>query len=300
MNIGKLRHIVMVDRCGSVTEAARQLHVTQSAVTKSVADVEREIGYPLFDRLARGVATTLAGRAFVDRARRIISDMDQLIHDAHSERAGRDAVLRVVICPPSLEGLLNRALRSFIVANPACRVHLFASTIERGIRLLRQGDVDICLGARDRLEVVDDFDCLALPDLHATLYVRKDHPLAGQDRVAEAQIAAYPIIVPDLQGTYIEQIMALVGADASPMRRLHIIENFPMVAEIISATDTIGIVSAGYARTAAFARRFRTLPFPLDPAMPLAMATRAHWPDSRQITQFRAALQKYPLTGASS
>ncbi|MFA7432732.1 MAG: LysR family transcriptional regulator [Gemmobacter sp.] len=300
MNIGKLRHIVAVDRCGSISRAAKLMNVTQSAVTKSVADVEREIGYPLFDRLARGVATTLAGRTFVDRARRIVADMDQLIDDSRAQRHAREILLRVVICPASLEGLLNRALRSFIIANPTCRVHLLATTIERGIRLLSQGDVDICLGARDRLEAVDQFRCQPLPDLVATLFARKGHPLEGRETLDGDDLTAYPIAIPDLQGPYIERMMNTVAGQVSPMRRLHILENFPMLADIVSSTDTLGIVSVGYARADVFRRRFCTLPFDLGSSMPLAAATRAGWPETRQIALFHAALRKYPLTGTAA
>ena len=299
MNPNKLRHVVAVDRCGSISQAAAQLNITQSAVTKSVADVERELGYSLFDRLARGVAATLDGRVFIDRARRIIADMDQFVEDSRAKRLERELVLRVVICPASLEGLLNRALRSFIMANPKCRVHMLATTIERGIHLLRQGDVDICIGGQDRLEAINDFECQPLQPLSALLFARRGHPLEGRKRLVNADLADYPIIVPDLQGPYIERLTDFDRSDESMMRRLHIIENFPMVADIVSSTDTIGIVSIGYANTDAFRRRFCTLPFNLGPVMPLAIASRSAWPDTRQAMQFRSALRKYPLTGTS-
>lgn len=298
MNVVKLRQVVTVDRCGSVTRAAQMLHVTQSAVTKSVADIEREIGYPLFDRLARGVTTTEAGRLFIDRARRILADIEQLAEDTRQQRSTREMALRLAICPASLEGLLNRAVRSFITTSPACRVHLFAATIERGVEQLRQGDVDICLGPRDRLEAVAGFTCHPLPDLVAALFVRKDHPLARYETLTGAEIAGYPIIVPDLQGPYIERVLSLVkpGGVAS-MRQLHILESFPMVTEIVSTTDTIGIVSNGYSGTESFRQRFRALPYDLGAPMPLAAATRARWPATRQMTVFLSALDRHPLTG---
>lgn len=300
MNLAKLRHVVTVDRCGSISQAAKLLHVTQSAVTKNVADVEREIGYPLFDRLARGMATTLAGRTFIDRALRIIADMDQLIDESRAERQARETVLRVVICPASLQGLANRALRNFIVTNPSCRVHLHAAAIERGIQLLRQGDVDVCLGAQDRLEAVDGFDCRPLGGLTATLFARRGHPLSGRARLSKADLLDYPIIVPDLRGPYIESITD--GSDDSdlPMRKLHIIENFPMIADVVTSSDAIGIVSIDYSRTVAFRKRFCMLPFELGPSMPLAIATRAAWPDTRQVSLLRAALRRHPLTAADN
>ena len=110
MNLTKLKYVVAVDREGSISAAAKAMHVTQSAVTKAVADVEDDLGFTLFDRRARGVVATAAGRDFIDRAARIVSDMDQLVDDARTGRDSRDRVLRIGIAPPSLEGLMNRAV----------------------------------------------------------------------------------------------------------------------------------------------------------------------------------------------
>ena len=57
-----------------MTAAAKAMHVTQSAVTKAGADVEDDLGFTLFDRRARGVVVTAAGRDFIDRAARIVSE----------------------------------------------------------------------------------------------------------------------------------------------------------------------------------------------------------------------------------
>ncbi|MEM8937044.1 MAG: LysR family transcriptional regulator, partial [Pseudomonadota bacterium] len=64
----KLRQIVGIDRAGSFSAAARTLNVSQSTLTKAVADIEKDIGYMLFSRTARGVNATPEGREFLNRA----------------------------------------------------------------------------------------------------------------------------------------------------------------------------------------------------------------------------------------
>jgi DNA-binding transcriptional LysR family regulator len=145
----KLRHVIAVDRAGSITKAANLLNITQSSVTKSVAEIEREIGYDLFDRKSRGVVTTDDGREFLDRASRIVADLDLLSADAKAGNQSREAVFRIGVCPTSIEGLINRTLKDFIIKNPGICVHLQSSSVERGIKNLRRGDIDILFGPVD-------------------------------------------------------------------------------------------------------------------------------------------------------
>ena len=77
-DLRKLRHVVGVAEAESFTGAGTVLGVTQSALTKSVAEVERHLDVSLFHRLPRGVRVTEAGEAFVQRARKILADLDDL------------------------------------------------------------------------------------------------------------------------------------------------------------------------------------------------------------------------------
>ena len=79
IDLRKLRHVVETARFENVTRAAEALYITQSALTRSLADVEVELGTPLFVRLPRGVRLTEQGRRFVERARMIIGDVDDLL-----------------------------------------------------------------------------------------------------------------------------------------------------------------------------------------------------------------------------
>ncbi|MFN6935087.1 MAG: LysR family transcriptional regulator, partial [Tsuneonella sp.] len=64
----RLKHAVAVGQLRSFSRAADAVGVTQSAVTKSVAELERHLGYSLFHRTSRGAMPTEEGREFIDRA----------------------------------------------------------------------------------------------------------------------------------------------------------------------------------------------------------------------------------------
>ncbi len=290
MDIRRLRHVVIVDESGSITRAAESLGLTQSAITKSIADTERELGYLLFDRLPHGTSATVAGRVFISRARRLVADMDQLVDDTRAGRETRELLLRVVVCPASLEGPLSRGVRHFIVKNPECRVHMFGRTIEQGVQLLRQGDVDICIGATAGLATVSDFVCHTMPDMMVNLFVRHGHPLAKKPCVTRKDLDAFPAIVPDMQGPHTQNLVEPLVPITLQTRRFHIIENFALVADVVSSTNSIGIVSRRYTRSNAFTQRFCTLNFQFGPFMALSAATRKAWPNPKHITRFINAL----------
>ena len=299
MNLSKLKYVVAVDRDGSISAAAKAMHVTQSAVTKAVADVEVDLGFALFDRRARGVVATAAGRGFIDRAARILSDMDQLVDDARTGRDSRDRVLRIGIAPASLEGLMNRAIRHLVLTHEEVRVQLRGVPFEAGLQLLRQGDLDTLIAPSGPGTAQSGFVSEALPPLHAHLFARKGHPLAGR-KLTAVEVAAYPIITPDLSGPNVEPIREILDLlEGEAIRGLHMIENFPMASGIIERSDAVGTVTEAYVQSQAFASRFEVLRYDMGEPLPMALVSRNEAQPSRAMGWLRAALQRHPPTGPS-
>lgn len=300
MNFSKLRYVVAVDRAGAISAAARDLHITQSAVTKAVADIEAELGFAVFERRARGVVATVAGREFIDRAARILSDMDQLVSDAQTGRETRDRVLRIGIAPPSLEGLMNRAVRHLVLNHADVRVHLRGVTFETGMQLLRQGDLDTLIAPEHGLMGEAGFTTERLPPLRSRMYARKGHPLGGREVEAE-DVARYPIIAPDLSGPHVRPLMdVLEFLEGDAVRRLHIIENFPMASGIIERTDALGVVVDSFVQSHAFKSRFEVIGFDMGAPLPMVLAARPERGPGRAMGWLRAALRAHPPTASLS
>ncbi len=296
MNLNQLRHVVMVYRMGSFTAAAAELNVSQSSVTKSVAFVEQDLGYALFDRHARGVSVTEAGRDFIDRALRIVSDMDRLAADTATGRAERSAILRIGVAPPSVEGLLNRAIRALLREPDQFRLHVQAGSTQKAITLLGQGDIDILVGPTEELSREPSFVLEPLPDFVGRIFCRRGHPLLMNGTVDGQHLRRYPIIVPDLSPPLVEQLVRTVyGVDSSQVH-LHIIDNFPMVASIIENTDALGVASSSYARTRTFLRTFQLVPDTPDHPLKFSVARRARWLPSPPMARFLSVVRRYPPT----
>ena len=75
--------------------AARRLHVAQPALSRQVQDLEKEMGFELFERLPRGVKLSAAGKLFLEDVRRILQDVNEAAARAGRVALGRSGTLRV-------------------------------------------------------------------------------------------------------------------------------------------------------------------------------------------------------------
>jgi DNA-binding transcriptional LysR family regulator len=90
-----LRYFVTVAELGNLAQAARRLNVAQSALSRQIQDLERELGAPLLERLPRGMQATAAGRAFLEHARRALAEAHAGAHAVSQIAAGAAGELRI-------------------------------------------------------------------------------------------------------------------------------------------------------------------------------------------------------------
>lgn len=294
MNLNHLRHVVTVYRTGSFTAAAIELHLSQSSVTKSVAWAEQYLGYALFDRLPRGVSVTEAGREFIDRAARIVSDVDRLAADSAAMRGERNSVLRIGISPPSLAGLLNRALRSLVRESHEFTLYVQPGQTQRSITLLSQGDIDLLIGPTDELVMKQDFVLERLPDFASHAFCRLQHPLLAEATITRQQLRRYPLVLPDISAPQIDRVVRTLYGVESNQVQVHIIDNFSVMAGIVESTDVLGVASDNFARTETFRRRFQLLPGAPNHPLALSVAWRVRWHPSPPMLRFLKAIHQYP------
>lgn len=289
----RLNHLVAVARYGSFTAAAQSIGVTQSAVTKGVADLERQLGYSVFHRTARGVLLTEKGGEFVERAARLLEDARQLLEGPSANADPYAGVLRIGVCPASLEWRLINPLTRLLTRHPNIRFEISGASFERMVQLLRSGGVDVALGLDAAFADWSDLRREPVPELETTLFVRKNHPALGRGPVTAEEVAQYPLVSPSESrpfGSVIRDIYESQGIDWST--RLHIIDYFPIVRRIVASSDAIGVVSLSHAASRAFRREFEVLEHlvPLEGAH-MCCAYRSRWEAKPAVRAFVRAMQ---------
>jgi DNA-binding transcriptional LysR family regulator len=290
----RLTHVVAAAKQGSFTLAAQRVGVTQSAITKSIADLERELGFLIFNRTARGAVPTEEGRVFVERAARLLDDANDLLRGRSGSQDPYGGILRIGVCPASLEGQLIEPITLLLKRHPAIRIEVSGSSFERMVQQLRTGQVDIALGFDAAFEEQPDLRHEMLPPLRTTLFVRRDHPILSRDPVTVADLANYEFVSPSdsrpygaaIRGWYDSQ-----GVDANQM--LHVVDFFPIARRIVATTNAIGFIAVQFTHSEAFKERFACVPFlASSPLTPLCWAVRLRWEPRPAVRAFIKACRE--------
>ena len=121
MNLRHLSAFRAVMMCGTVTEAASRLLLTQSAVSRLLSALENEIGFKLFTRYGGRLVPTPEGHAFFTETERILVGIDEIAAIAGDIRAHRSARLRLAVIPLLAHGLLPKAIAAFAERHPTVR-----------------------------------------------------------------------------------------------------------------------------------------------------------------------------------
>ena len=194
MELRHLRYFVSVGEEQHFGRAAARLHVAQPAVSRQIQDLEKELGFLLFDRLPRGVRLNAAGQLFLSDARRILQDVDEAKRRAERIAFGKTGTLRIGIATAvSWHGLVVNSFREFRRQQPDVELELHHLLSPRQIEAVLSGRLDAGFAAsltpwqKDlaHWEFTQDKMLLAVP---------KAHPLTKQKRIKLRDLRNTPFV----------------------------------------------------------------------------------------------------------
>lgn len=290
----RLNYVVAVARAGSITAAAEAVGVTQSAITKSVASLEKQIGYSIFYRTPRGSFLTAEGRDFVDRAARLVDDTRELLQRPADQDAGYAGTLRIGVGPASLEWRLMAPLGLLLRRHPGIKFDINGSTFERTVQLLRSGSVDVALGFDAAYSDWADIHRETIQAVRSVNFVRKGHPLLERSSLTAADLAAFDFVSPSDGRPYGVAVRKIYeDANIEWHKRVHVVDYFPLVREIVAKSNAIGVVTELFARTRAFEADFVALPdLNLLPPSTMCCAVRKRWEPKPIVRAFIRAVKE--------
>lgn len=140
----KLEAFVAVAEDGGLSAAARQLHISQSALSQTINGLERQLGVELVIRSSTGVDTTDAGRALLHEARELLARHDQLFRVMAGYRADRGRVIRLGT-PFDLAPRVVDAIGRFAASHPEARVTAAHLPLTQQVAALQRGALDVSL-----------------------------------------------------------------------------------------------------------------------------------------------------------
>ena len=145
LDVTRLRVLVAVARCGSVTAAARTLNYAQPSVSHHLARLEAETGIKLVERAGRGIRLTDAGRLLAERASEVIGRLDAAENELAAYSGLRAGRLRLAAFPSALGTIVPAAASMLRGHQPGVDLRLTEAEPPEALRMLRAGYVDVAV-----------------------------------------------------------------------------------------------------------------------------------------------------------
>ena len=236
MDVGQLRSFLVVAEELHFGRAAERLHIAQPPLSRTIKQLERELGTTLFDRNTRRVELTASGRALLAPAAEVLDAMRRAEAAVRSAANGESGVVRISFAGVSTHRLVARLARAVRSQRPGIQLELTSQQFAQpALKKLLQRDTDLALGRWDvvpaelQAEVVmKDSLVLAMPDAH---------PLARNATVAVADLAGEQFVsLSPLEGSVLTERLRRLAEESG---------FFPEIAQIAPDTQTaLALVSA--------------------------------------------------------
>ncbi len=183
-----LQVLLQLAELGSVRRAAEAIGMTQPGVTQLLAELERLLETPLFQRHARGVRLTPAGADLLPMARQMMLSLSASAEAAAARTGQGEGVVRVVGTTAGVNGLLVQAIAGFATAHPGVQVHLQQAEIDDSLMSLSRGAVDLVV-CRQPGVVPEGWAFHPLRDDDFIVACGPTHPLLRKRRVGLKDLA---------------------------------------------------------------------------------------------------------------
>lgn len=195
----QLRALCILARTGSFTQAARELSLTQSAISHAIKALEEEVGCRLLDRIGKKATLTQAGEQLLVHAEKILAEMSLARDELKQLGKWGQGRLRLGASASACQYLLPAVLREFKESFPACTIAIEPGDTPEAIELLHAHRIDLALVLEPRGEPQLDFHHLFTDELH--FLVSPMHPWAHAGKVIESEIPRQSYILYD-KGSY--------------------------------------------------------------------------------------------------
>jgi DNA-binding transcriptional LysR family regulator len=230
----QMRAFVALAKTGNFTTAAQTLHVTQSALSGLIKELEQTLGARVVDRSTRRIVLTEIGRELFPLFSQMIDDLDGALANVADHTQLRKGVVRLAAPQLMCCTLVPEAVAAYRAAHPDIDVRVADSAVENVIARVLSGESDFGIGPER--ESMPQLEARELFEMPFSLVFPQGHPLEANERVTWQDVARYPFIA--LQGQFTERLLADMQA------LLREVQLKP-ANEVAFMTTALAMVSAG-------------------------------------------------------
>lgn len=264
--IHELRHIrsfLKISETRNFTRAAKDLHISQSALTVQIQQLEESLGVQLFDRNKRGVTLTAAGRDVYGPLQRLFNDAQAIVDHTHELSSASTGFVAIAALPTVCAGLLAELVQSFVEMHPGIRIQISDVVAERVREAVLKRQVDIGIGTRHGRDA--DLRATPLFQDRLVVFVPAGHPLGRRDAITLREASEFDLILPTRDSSVRETVEAIAHRDRLAVQPRYETNFMPTALAFVQAglgiailpESAAGHVAHGFARIPINNRSFR-------------------------------------------
>lgn len=243
MDIKKLRHAVTLSEEGNFARSAEKLHITQSALSRSIQALEGDLNLQLFERHSNGVRPTLAGQRILAGARDLLRRANGLLHEAELLREAHIGDLAFGAGPVPAHLLLPYVMSKISRDHPRLNITAEVQSAVRLMDWLLEERIEFFVADTTQFEDSSDLHYEPLLFMPAGLFVRRGHPLADKP-INPKELLEFPLASPGFNDARkneptheLQQMLA--------SRRGHIVcENVQALETVALSSDAVLLMSS--------------------------------------------------------
>lgn len=208
MELHQLRYMVAVAETGNFTRASERCHIAQPSLSQQVLNLEKEVGHKLFHRLGRKAVLTEAGTTFLERARRILFEVENATKEL-KDSPSLDRRITVGAVPTVAPYLLAPLIEECRQSHPNLTIHLREDFRVNLARLVLEGELDLAVVTLPIKDPRLSIEPLLTEPL--LLVVGKGHPLTGRSSVTASDLADETFVTLGDSSTLAAQVQSFCG-----------------------------------------------------------------------------------------
>ena len=246
MELRHLRYFCAVAEQGSFSKASRVLHVSQSAISEQMADLERELGGPLLDRRGRQTTLTPHGQLFLAEARRTLAAADRALDMTRRSLQGQIGALAIGFFLWGAGDFFSRIIREYRKLHPDVRLSLYEMHANAQMEALTTGRIDVGFTR----PLAPPFDRTLRAELlfrdPLVVALPQGHPLAGKPIPIEALgMQSMVMLERQLNPSLFDSVLALCSGAGFAPEIAHQASGWPSVLTLVESGEGIALVPSG-------------------------------------------------------
>jgi len=282
----KVRHLellIALNDLGGLGRVAAHLHVTQPAVSKTLAAMEEGMGVTLFERTSRGLVATETGECLVRHARAVLGELREAQHNVRAIIEGRMVRTSIGTLPVAAASIMPSFIAALEARAPEVMISVREGTTHSLLTRLRAGTIDFAVTFLPDKPLDSHLAADMLLDDHIVAVVRRDHPLEQHSALTWTVLMDYPLVLPP-QSTFtrglIDGFWAKHGITLPPRQ----VESLSIMTNIgvLQSTDSVALLLRSVAQR--FAALDLLLILPLD-FSPIRIRLGLLWRTDRELSR---------------